>query len=279
MTTKVRILVDNFPDDEHKEWESEHGLSILIEQEGKRILCDMGASSLFWDNAEKMNCDLRNVTAAFVSHGHNDHSGGLKTFLERNGETPVYLSPRIFEQHYFSSRRGGKKRDISTDHLLKEAFQNRLKAVTGSTWLTPTVAMVKTVKFDHDCPKGNLFLTSEENGKEGLDVFTHELALAFVTGKGLIIVSSCSHNGALNIMDSCRLFTGVESVRAFIGGLHLVDSNQVEEEVRHFLADKHKDYPDTLVYTGHCTGVQAREFLAGDEHVRFFHTGTILDFE
>ena len=62
----------------------EHGLSLYIETKEHRILFDSGASDAFWKNAETLNIDLAQVDIAFLSHAHNDHCGGLLTFLEGN---------------------------------------------------------------------------------------------------------------------------------------------------------------------------------------------------
>ena len=70
----------------------EHGLSLYIEANGKRILFDTGASAAFADNAEKLGIDLNQVDLCILSHGHYDHGGGIKRFLEVNDHAPE-LSP------------------------------------------------------------------------------------------------------------------------------------------------------------------------------------------
>ncbi|MBQ2720991.1 MAG: MBL fold metallo-hydrolase, partial [Clostridia bacterium] len=84
---------------------SEHGLSLYIEVKGLRILFDMGQTELFAENAEKLGIDLENVDIAVISHGHYDHGGGLKKFLEINKKAPVYISRFAFEPHYNGSEK------------------------------------------------------------------------------------------------------------------------------------------------------------------------------
>ena len=52
---KATVLVDNISQGKVRgEW----GLSIYIEYEGKHILLDVGASDLFYKNAQKLNLDI-----------------------------------------------------------------------------------------------------------------------------------------------------------------------------------------------------------------------------
>ena len=82
------------------ELEAEHGLSLLIEAAGMRILFDTGASPLFASNATQMGLDLATVDMAILSHGHYDHGGGLEHFLNINMHAPVWVSPHAFDVHF-----------------------------------------------------------------------------------------------------------------------------------------------------------------------------------
>ena len=111
-----------------------------------------------------------------------------------------------------------------------------------------------------------------------IDPFLHEIALCFVTPKGLVIVSCCSHHGALNTIASCMEFTGCNTLNAYIGGLHFVDSPEVEAETTSFISDWLRLYPNAQLYTGHCTCSKAASLL--QQHIplcEIFHTGYQLD--
>ena len=271
---RITILTDNTPCSEMPQLVSEHGLSIYIEFEETRILCDTGVSTAFWHNAEILGIDLQQLDAAFISHGHKDHSGGLLTFLQNNDTTSVYLSPEIFHHRYFTSRHT-EKRDISTDQAVMEQYDHRLLLTAGSTWITNNIAIVKCATHQWSRPVGNAFLTAQYCGEtEKADDFSHELSLVFRTAKGLVVVSSCSHNGALNIMESCKDFTQEKKIFAFIGGLHFVDCNRTALEVDDFQKEWNRRYPDTLLYTGHCTSDKAKSKLKSViPHLHIFHTG------
>ncbi|MBQ3048539.1 MAG: MBL fold metallo-hydrolase, partial [Oscillospiraceae bacterium] len=95
---KITVLAENVS--AHENIGAEHGLSLYIETSEHKILFDMGQSSLFTENAEKLGVDLSDIDAAVLSHGHYDHGGGLGEFLELNRTAPVYLSRFAFEPHY-----------------------------------------------------------------------------------------------------------------------------------------------------------------------------------
>ncbi len=56
---------------------------------------------------------------------------------------------------------------------------------------------------------------------------------------GLVVLSSCSHSGAVNVLLNAQRVTGVQQVHAFVGGLHLSGSTFepiIPETVAHFSA-------------------------------------------
>ena len=77
-------------------FEAEHGLSLYIETNGNRILFDMGQTDLFSGNAEKLGIDLNTVDFAVISHGHYDHGGGLRKFLEINQKSFCTKIQKLF---------------------------------------------------------------------------------------------------------------------------------------------------------------------------------------
>lgn len=271
-----KVLIDN---QTFSDLESEHGLSILIETEEICILCDMGASSAFLRNAERMGVDINTIDFAFISHGHSDHTGGLRSFLERYPNKKIFASKNIFNEYYFSGRRG-YRRAMSTDHSLLndygDVFQliDNQQNVGGSNgiWISPKVAIVSNIHHKWSTPFGNKYLTKmiSSEGNSPLqpdpeyllsDDFGHELSLVILTESGAVIFSSCSHCGAVNIIESCCDFTGESRVRAFVGGLHLVDSPEVVSEIDNFASELSKRFPETHIFTGHCTSDSAKELL------------------
>jgi len=78
----------------------EHGLSMLIEFRGRRFLFDTGQSDRIVENAVLMGEDLSKLDGVIISHGHYDHTGGLKAVLEATGGCRVYAHPELFQLRY-----------------------------------------------------------------------------------------------------------------------------------------------------------------------------------
>ncbi|MFS8541429.1 MAG: MBL fold metallo-hydrolase [Tissierellales bacterium] len=74
----IKTLVENTA--LSKNFASEHGLSLYIEANSRKILFDIGASGLFLENAKKLNLDISEVDYLIISHGHFDHGGGQEFF-------------------------------------------------------------------------------------------------------------------------------------------------------------------------------------------------------
>ena len=99
---KWTVLADNRAKDPM--FETEHGLSILLETGSYRILLDTGASDVFIRNAKRMGIDLGSVDYVFISHGHSDHAGGLRYFMEVNKRAKIIVSPDAVNGKFYSLR-------------------------------------------------------------------------------------------------------------------------------------------------------------------------------
>ena len=264
----ITILIDNQPCNTNPCLFSEHGLSVYIATQSCQLLCDTGASGSFIDNARHLGINLGEIDCAIISHGHNDHTGGLPRLLDTYPTTRVFASAHIFDR--FESSRLGTARDISTPESV--ASHPHLTLIENSMWLTPDIALVVCDTVQHARPHGNRHLSA--NGMP--DTFAHELSLAIVNDNRLVIIAPCSHCGALNIADACQRFTGINSVKAYIGGLHFTDGPHTADESRQFLIDITTQLPDTTFYTGHCTCPQAQQLLTTNPNINIFTTGTLI---
>lgn len=94
---KVVTLFENRT--EHGDLKAGHGLCLHIETGGRRILLDTGKDASFARNAARLGIDLAAVDLCVLSHGHNDHGGGLPAFLAANATAPIHHGKHAFDRH------------------------------------------------------------------------------------------------------------------------------------------------------------------------------------
>ena len=116
----IKTLVENTA--QSKNFGTEHGLSLYIETNNRKILFDVGASELFLDNAKKLNVDICDVDYLIISHGHYDHGGGLEAFLRENTKAEVFLN-RLAFGGFYAVRSNDELEYIGLDAGLKENSQ------------------------------------------------------------------------------------------------------------------------------------------------------------
>lgn len=238
---RITVLVENTTKEE--KLGAEHGLSLYIETAGKRILFDMGQSTLFEKNAKVLGIDLSQVDFAVLSHGHYDHGGGLGRFLELNGRAPVYLSEYGFGDHYH-----GKIKYIGLDQKLRKEKQIHLIGdkieITDGIWLYPALNDLQIPISSGGLMRKNQDLFLDED-------FRHEQYLLIEEKGKKILFSGCSHRGILNIVSQFQ-------PKILIGGFHFSkwEPDQGLEEIAGQLAEYATRY-----YTCHCTGITQYQFM------------------
>ena len=225
----------------------EHGLSLYIEAAGKRILFDAGQTGAFADNAEKMGIDLSQVDICILSHGHYDHGGGLKRFLEVNDHAPIYVSRHAFGDYY-----NGEEKYIGLDwELLNE---ERITFVRDNLTLTEQLSLHACSGFPQPYYTDAYGMQAKHKDALEVDDFRHEMYLLIRDGERRIIVSGCSHRGVMNI----KTWFAPD---VFIGGFHLMKLDPEKEATRLKFTAMELLKKETVYYTGHCTGEKQYEAL------------------
>ncbi len=263
----ITLVEDSLGEEQkNKGLNTEHGLSFYVETGKHRFLFDVGMSDLYRANAEKIGIDVANSEFLVLSHGHYDHGGGLKDFLENTkGDVPVYLRGEAFGD-YFSHRKTGLKY-IGLEQELKEKYKSRL-VYTEDFYRIDAEISIFSVKGDGEDYKDNLPVANtvlkklSEDGEYVGDDFLHEQNLAVESGGKKVLMSACSHCGIINIMERFIEIYG-RRPDVVIGGLHLTNPQTLEcepeEKVEKLLEYFSQD--NTKYYIGHCTGDKAFEYL------------------
>jgi 7,8-dihydropterin-6-yl-methyl-4-(beta-D-ribofuranosyl)aminobenzene 5'-phosphate synthase len=263
---KIVILSDNRTND--PKYETEHGLSIYMETLSGEFLLDTGASDLFIRNAEIMGIDLANVDYCLLSHGHNDHIGGLPAFLQINQKARIILSADIPGAEYISTR---KYRHSITGNIDFTKHPDRFIFINDNNTTIEHIHVYANIAQKHSLPLGNRnLLIRGPNGEYLPDTFHHELA--FVIDE--VLFTGCAHNGIINILDAIN-----EHILLSIGGFHLLDSHldmhyESKEQLQTVASYLTQNYPEVRFYTGHCTGNHSLEILTKtNNHIHQFQCG------
>ena len=266
----IKTLVEDTTNKE--DLKSEHGLSLYIETSGKRMLFDSGASGLFMENAIKMDINISDIDYAVISHGHNDHGGGLERFLEANSKAEVFIHSNAFNKHY--SLRNGKMEFIGLDSKLQN--NKRLIYVKERFFIWKGIEVFSDVKTKMPLPVTNSNLYAENNGDIVLDNFSHELNLSISEDNRYFLFTGCSHNGIVNIMEHYKELKGCMP-QFVIGGFHLANRNYTPTEDDAYIKEllKYMSGLQSVFYTCHCTGQDAFGILSKvlKDKISYLNTG------
>ena len=174
----LTIVYDNEADEG---FTSGWGFSCLVDTGETKILFDTG-----WDgcallhNLKKANISPREIGKVVLSHQHWDHIGGLSVLLNANPDMEVYVPAS------FSKR-------------LKDEISARARLVEVSEAM-------------EICQ--NIYTTGElGTATKGVK----EQSLVVDSGRGIYVITGCSHPGLTRIMNAASQFGTVAGI---VGGLH-----------------------------------------------------------
>ena len=269
---KFTVLIDDKPVDGFK---TEHGLSIYAETGENKILIDTGASPAFALNAEKLGVDLSKIDYCILSHGHNDHCGGLNAFLEKNDKAKVYLQVDSFSDLLSMKNGEPKSIGLSSDVLTNE----QIIPLDGGLMLDDDTVIFKALEEIYPTSSLNLTLFKRDGDFVCLDELDHEQNVLLFDGAVSVLICGCAHLGIANVMERAREITG-EYPMIVIGGFHLQLGDLIEsDEYIEELAQTLKSFNSTY-YTMHCTGIEGfkklKEILGDD--IKYLQTGDTIEF-
>lgn len=270
----IKTLVEN--NSISQEFNSEHGLSLYIETEKHKILFDLGKTDLFLENAKKMNVDIENVDSVIISHGHYDHGGGLKYFLEKNTKAKIYIHKGAFDK-FCSKRIDGQVKYIGLDEELKD--NERIIFTEDYLYLDEELEIFSNVQGKDLVSTANRALFVLDEFGLAHDHFDHEQSLIITEGKNTVLIGGCAHKGIVNIINKFISLKGEPPMYA-LSGFHLFNPNANKSEDPSLIKNIAKFLLETnsMYYTGHCTGLEAFEELKSimKNKIEYLATGSML---
>jgi 7,8-dihydropterin-6-yl-methyl-4-(beta-D-ribofuranosyl)aminobenzene 5'-phosphate synthase len=258
MQVKVTTLTENTA---NYGYLAEWGLSILVEVDNLKILMDSGLSVTATHNAQLMGVDLTTIDRIVLSHGHADHTGGLRDVLRMKKGVEVIAHPDIWASKYTRRDLHGKAQYIGIPYSREELescgarFNLTKEPVHISEHIMTTGEIPMQSAFESI--ENNFFV--KEDGIFHKDLLADDLGLIIDTEFGLVVILGCAHRGIVNTLRHAQKLTGKELVHAAIGGTHLIQAS--EERIKHTIADL-KNMGIQRLGVSHCTGFRASAILS-----------------
>ncbi len=254
-----------------------HGFSVLAtgRHDGRErtVLFDVGPYGDIWlANADRLGIDLTSIESIFLSHWHWDHSGGLVDAVTAIAAARLDAglpSPQVDVHPNRPEQRGVQLPDGQVMLLPADPTIDELEAAGA------TVAF-----FDVDHPIADGFFhgsgeiartTPFETGLAGHRtmrdgafepdplILDERFLSAIVRGRGVTVLSACSHAGIINAAAAARRATDAP-LDLVLGGYHLA-GKAMEQRIPDTVRALHALNPK-LVAPGHCTGWRAKAALA-----------------
>lgn len=288
-SAEVTILVDNsidilLPSSEgvyraplHYDWSeraqliAEHGyallLTVTLNGHQDSILYDAGLGrDTVVHNADVLGLHLGDIRSMVLSHGHADHHGGLEGLFRRLGRRrmPVVLHPDVWRERRVIFPTGNEismpppsRGDLDREEW--EIIEERGPSLLLNDSILVTGQVPRVTGFEKGFPPQQ---ARDEHGHWAPDtwIWDDQAVVVHVAGLGLVVLSSCSHAGAINVLKHAQHITGVERVHAFVGGLHLTGG--LFEPIIPQTIEALAALQPAVVAPGHCTGWRATHELA-----------------
>lgn len=270
---------------------AEHGYSAVIRvRSGDRtetVLYDAGLGrDTAVHNLDHLGIDPRDFRGMVLSHGHADHHAGLEGLFARLRPQgmPLVLHPDVWRDRRVVFPNGNEIHmpAPSLQAIEREGWQ--VVEERGPTLLLEGLVLVsgqveRTTSYERGFPLQQARAADGQGWEPDTWIWDDQGVIVNVRGRGLVVMSSCSHAGAINVIRNAQRLTGEQRVLAFIGGMHLT-GGLFEQIIPQTVSDLVAIGPEFVV-PGHCTGWRAAQAVAAALPGAYVHSnvGTTLHFE
>lgn len=253
---KITVLADNQKGCPN--FLSEHGLSFYIEKDGFKILFDTGKGKAIGHNIALHKISLKKIDALLLSHGHYDHTGGLKYILKRAPSIKIFAHPSILEKKYSAKN---KFHYIGISNLLLKQLKDKK---TNITWINKPTQINKNIYATGEIPRLTNFEKTEKNfyldrNRKRKDPVIDDQALYIKSKIGIVVFLGCAHAGTVNTLNYISKLTKRKTFYAVLGGMHLLGASSKKINLTLRALNKYKV---KILAPTHCTGEKASALLS-----------------
>lgn len=260
----------------------EPGASYFIQDEGCKILFDVGYSDVFIKNAQKMNIHFRDLDYLILSHGHLDHTWGLTSLIKYYTEASIEkigynrLTVVTHPSSFLAKRIKGLNQigSIISQEELGKHF--RMKLSKEPLWLTERLVFLGEIERKNDFEAKNPIGKVIKDDFEEDDYSIDDSALAYRSAKGLVIITGCSHSGICNIVEYAKEICSDDRIIDIIGGFHLLNPEKKQLEGTLKYLERIKPYE---VHACHCTDLKSKIALSQVTNLKEVGVGQTLEYK